>query len=214
MKNLFYKRKRYIQLLAYKVKRMENELVELETEYSLLSAQLSSIGKEKDELEEYRKKYKSLKERTTKRWEKIMFSILLSIGLSFVHLPIILSISFTFSGITILYQSKKLKKEYKQLHGMNIQSIPDEIQKLEAKQEEWKNKVKDCYQNIDIICQTIIVIDQDIEWLESKTGILNQSSLVSTKEVENTKKYIDIIDLEEDKCYSNKERKKSKMKAK
>ena len=57
MGNLFYKRKRYIQLLAYKVKRMENELSEIETEYSLLFSQLSVIGKEKDELKEYKKKY-------------------------------------------------------------------------------------------------------------------------------------------------------------
>ncbi len=75
-------------------------------------------------------------------------------------------------------------------------------------------EIKSRYENIDIIYQTILEINQDIKWLEAKTGISSEQSFVSTIEVENTKKYVDAIDLEEDKCYSSKERKKSKMKAK
>lgn len=214
MENLFYKRKRYIQLLAYKVKRMENELSEIETEYSLLFSQLSIIGKEKDELKEYKKKYKNLKENTRKRWEKIILSILLSIAFSFTQIPVIIGISLCFSAITILYQSKNLKKNYNELHHMNVQSIPIELQELENQQQKLKSEIKSRYENIDIIYQTILEINQDIKWLEAKTGISSEQSFVSTIEVENTKKYVDAIDLEEDKCYSSKERKKSKMKAK
>lgn len=214
MGNLFYKRKRYIQLLVYKVKRMENELSEIETEYSLLFSQLSIIGKEKDDLKGYKKKYKHLKEKTRKRWEKIIFSIVLSIVLFFTQMPVIIGVSLLFSTITILYQSKSLKKNYNELHHMNVQSIPKEIQTLESKQEKLKSEIKSRYENIDIIYQTILEINQDIKWLEAETGISSEQSFTSTIEAENTKKYVDAIDLEEDKCYSIKERKKSKMKAK
>ena len=70
------------------------------------------IGKEKDELKEYKKKYKHLKENTRKRWEKIIFSILLSVALFFTQMTAIIGVSLLFSAITILYQSKNLKKNY------------------------------------------------------------------------------------------------------